>query len=498
MNNIALNIALPLLTAFLLPIISSSSKSAARFIGPFVLLAMLWFALAYFNMLEHPVAIALGGFLPPLGISFHLDNLSLLMACIIPLIMLLLWPYGNKEDFREESLLLLLAGAASGLALSGDLFNIYVFYELLSVASFGLAAANRTGAAFAATFRYVVMSGLGTVLALTGIGLIYTQTGTLNLAHIGLLASQLNNPVGLSAFALIVIGIGVKAEIFPVNGWVPEVYSTASPRISALLAGLISKLAVLVIVRLLVVAYQGSEALTLLLVLGMLGIIWGELSAWRSKDLKRMLSFSSIGQLGMVLVAFSIPGEAGMVAGIAMMLHHLVVKPALFLLTENWNGSLNKLAGAAKSSPLAAALFMLFALSMIGVPPLPGFWAKLLVVTGLVQASAPLYITALVVLLTATIIEAHYLMSTAIKIYSKGKKKQLKKLHQKPFNLSIISVFATVLIVAVLTLAPLGNKLNQIAVESSDRALYISTTLSAKKPTLIRQISMNQQVSKVQ
>ena len=493
MNNIAFNVALPLLTAFLLPIISSGSKSATRFVGPFVLLAMLWFALAYFNVLQHPVAIALGGFLPPLGISFHLDNLSLLMAALIPLMMLLLWPYNNREGFREESLLLLLAGAASGLALSGDLFNIYVFYELLSVASFGLAAANRTAAAFAATFRYVIISGLGTVLALTGIALIYTQTGTLNLAHIGLLASQLNNPVGLSAFALIVIGIGVKAEIFPVNGWVPEVYSTASPRISALLAGLISKLAVLVIIRLLVVAYQGSQALTLLLVLGMLGIIWGELSAWHSKDLKRMFSFSSIGQLGMVLVAFSIPGDAGMAAGIAMMLHHLVVKPGLFLLTENWNGPIKNLKGAATSSPLAAFLFMLFALSMIGVPPLPGFWAKLLLVTGLVEANAPLYIIALVVLLTATVIEAHYLMSTALKIFSKGKKKHFKKLLQTPFNLTIATIFGAVLLAALFTLTPLGNKLNQIATESSDRSLYIKTTLSLKLPPQVKQ-----QVSKVQ
>ncbi len=498
MNNIAFNVALPLLTAFLLPIISSNSKSAARFIGPFVLLAMLGFALAYFNMLEHPIAIALGGFRPPLGISFHLDNLSLLMASIIPFMMLLLWPYANKDGFREEALLLLLAGASTGLVLSGDLFNIYVFFELLSVASFGLAAANRTGAAFAATFRYVVISGLGTILALTGVALIYTQTGTLNLAHIGLLASQLNNPVGLSAFALIVIGIGVKAEIFPVNGWVPEVYSTASPRISALLAGLISKLAVLVIVRLLVVAYQGPEALTLLLVLGMLGIIWGELSAWRSKDLKRMFSFSSIGQLGMVLVAFSIPGEAGMVAGIAMMLHHLVVKPGLFMLTEHWNGSLNKLAGAAKSSPLAAVLFILFALSLIGVPPLPGFWTKLLLVTGLVEASAPLYLTALAVLLSATVIEAHYLMRTAIQMYSKGKKKQVKKLHQTPLNLTIVSVFAVILIAALITLAPLGNKLHHIAAESSDRALYINTTFSVRHTPVRNQISLIKQQSKVQ
>ncbi len=493
MNNIAFNVALPLLTAFLLPIIYSGSKSFTRYIGPFVLLAMLWVALTFLNFLEYPVSIALGGFIPPLGITFHLDRLSLMMAAFIPIMMLLLWPYSNKSGFREEALLLLMAAASSGLVLSGDLFNIYVFYELLSVSSFGLAAANRTPAAFAATFRYLVISGLGTVLALTGVALIYTQTGTLNLAHIGLLASQLNNPVGLSAFALIVIGIGVKAEIFPVNGWVPEVYATASTRISALLAGLISKLAVLVIIRLLVVAYQDSEAYTLLLVLGIAGIIWGELSAWRSKDLKRMFSFSSIGQLGMVLVAFSIPGEAGMVAGIAMMLHHLVVKPALFLLTENWSGSILKLNGAAISSPYAAFLFMIFALSMIGVPPFPGFWAKLLLISGLLEVSSPLYLTALIVLLTATVIEAHYLMSTAIKIYSKGKKKQVKKLRQAPFNIIITSVYALFLLSALLAVAPLGNKITEIAQESGNRSLYITTTLSHRSPPL-----MKQQVSKVQ
>ena len=141
---------------------------------------------------------------------------------------------------------------------------------------------------------------------------------------------------------------------------------------------------------------------------------------------------------------------------------------------------------------------MLFALSMIGVPPLPGFWAKLLLVTGLVEANASLYLTALVVLLTATVIEAHYLMRTAILIYSKGKKKQLKKLHQTPFNLTIVSVFALVLIVALMTLAPLGNKLNKIAAESSDRALYIKTTFPAKKAPIRKQISLNQPESKVQ
>lgn len=482
MNNIAFNIALPLLCAFVLPVIHAGSPLASRIMGPFVLLAMVWFAAFNLYVLQHPISLALGGFLPPQGISFHLDQLALIFALIIPLITLLLWPYRNSHGVREEGLLLLLAGAASGLALSADLFNIYVFYELISVASFGLAAANRSSGAFAASFRYVIISGLGTVLALTGIALIYTQTGTLNLAHIGLLSEQLNNPIGLSAFALIVLGIGVKAEVFPVNGWVPEVYATASVRVSSLLAGLVSKLAVLAMVRLLVVAYEQPGALMVLLVLGVLGILWGEFSAWRSQDMKRMLAFSSIGQLGLVLVAFSIPGQAGMMAGIAVMLHHLIIKPGLFLLTESWHGSITDIAGSARRSPLAAALFMLFALSLIGVPPLPGFWAKLLVVTGLAGMNASAYYTALFVLLAATVVEANYLMRVATRIFSSdgtGSSQPHSRL-----TLGVSSAFALVLLIALLALPPIGQKLDQLGAESSDRFLYIGTTFQNRKATM--------------
>lgn len=474
MNAIAFNIALPLLSAFVLPVIHSNSAYISRLIGPIVLLAMLALAGVSMLALEQPQAIALGGFRPPLGISFHIDELALLMVMIIPAVMLLLWPYRASQGHREESLLLLLAAAATGLALSADLFNMYVFYELISVASFGLAAANRSPAALAASYRYLIISGLGTVLALTGIALIYTQTGTLNLAHIGLLATQLDNGIGLSAFALIVLGIGVKAEVFPVNGWVPEVYSSASIRVSSLLAGLVSKLAVLVMVRLLVVAYYHSDALILLLVLGCLGIIWGEFSAYRSRDLKRLLAYSSIGQLGIILVAFSIPGQAGMVAGIAMMLHHLVVKPGLFLLSENWKGSIKNLKASDSFSTASKWLFALFALSLIGVPPFPGFWAKLLVVTGLSGANSALYTTALFILLTATVIEAGYLMRVAIPVFSL--KIDNIKFSKSVYSLGFSSAFALALIGALFMLSPLGDKLQQMGHQSGDRMLYISTT----------------------
>jgi formate hydrogenlyase subunit 3/multisubunit Na+/H+ antiporter MnhD subunit len=479
MNMITLIVALPLLAAFLLPIGDRAMSSLSRFIGPIVLLINI---LLILNLWQEaggaPVALALGGFRPPLGISFYVDQLALLFALLVSILSLILWPYKGDTNPRVFGLMLLLAGAASGMALSGDLFNIYVFFELLSVASFGLVASQRTGAAFAATTRYLIISGFGTVMALTGIALIYTQTGTLNLAHLAAIApQQLDNATGLTAFALILLGIGVKAELFPVNTWVPEVYATATRRVSALMAGLVSKLAVLVIVRLMVLIFPQPEAMQLMLVLGLVGVLIGELSAWRARDFVRMLSFSSIGQLGLVFVAFSIPGEAGVLAGLAVALHHLLVKPALFLLAERWGGALSRLGGAGRRSPLAAGLFVLFALSLVGVPPLPGFWAKLLTIVGLVGQAEPLYWFAAAVVLVATVVEVNYLFRFGLVLFKD--KEASTQAHQPHGGLDLVtaSVMGVVLLITMFLIAPLGDQLQTISQQATDRGLYISTVL---------------------
>jgi len=482
MSLIILTVVLPLLTAFLLPVFGRVSSLVARYTGPLVLLFCLYITIVIWTEMTKPFMFAIGGFAPPLGIVFYVDQLSLLFTALVLLLTLLLWPYQKKSSIREYSLTLLLAGSACGLALSGDLFNIYVFYELASVASFGLVASAASGAAYAAAIRYVIISGFGSVLALTGIALVYTQTGTLNLAQLAQLApEQLNNSIGIAAFVLILLGIGVKAELFPVNTWVPEVYATAKKRVSALLAGLISKLAVLVLIRLLVLVFHTEQALQIMLLLGVLGVATAELAAWRSKDMSRMLAYSSIGQLGIVFIAFSIPGEAGLYAGIAVSLHHLLVKPALFLLAERWGSSLQGLRGAAKASPVAAILFVLFALSLIGVPPSPGFWAKLLVVMGLISQDMAMYTVALTVILVTTVIEANYLFKVVITLYAKSEagaeaenKPDVNRIHAK-LDLLTSSLFGAVLIAAIFLIVPLGQYVKQTASQASDVKTYIST-----------------------
>lgn len=499
--NPTLPIVLPLLAAFLLGPIGRVSALAGRLIGPVALILSIWvLAQLWLAHGGEPFVLAIGSFAAPLGIVLYVDRLALLFAVLVPTFGLLFWPWGETGDrgARESALLLILMASVTGLALSGDIFNMYVFYELTAVASFGLATANATGRAYIATVRYLLQSAVGSLLALVGIAIIYLRAGTLTLAHLADLApTTLQDPLGLAAFALLLIGIGVKAELFPVNTWVPEVYATAPARVAALLAGLVSKLAVLVIVRLLVLVFHQPEAAQLMIVLGVLGMVSGELSAWRAKDFPRMLAFSSIGQLGMVFIAFSLSGEIGVLAGLAVALHHLVVKAGLFALSERWGGSLDALAGLGRRSPLAGAIYVLFALSLIGVPPLPGFWAKLLVLIGLAKGGGP-QLAAMGALLAVTAIEANYLFRLAVTLYRKDETQdetqgEAQGEIESPAGFApglgagvVAPLFAAVLVTATLAIVPVTEGLRTVARQAADVAGYVQAVFPSSHPPLAR------------
>ena len=511
MNNIVLVVILPLLAAFLMPVLAHSSQVLARTSGLLVLLLSIGIILNVWGQVdEQAVSFAIGGYLPPLGIVFYIDQLSLLMALLVPVMVLIFWPWNRVCHIREYSLMMLLTASASGLALSGDLFNIYVFYELLAVASYGLAAiqtktAGHSRSAIAASFRYLVLGTVGSVMMLIGIAIIYTQAGTLNLAHLALLAPEkLNNIAGLSAFALILIGVGVKAELFPVNSWVPEVYSTVSTRLAALMAGLLSKLAVIIIIRLLILLFPQPEALHLMAILGLLGLITGELVAWRSKDMIRMLSFSSIGQLGLIFLAFSIPGEMGLMAGVALVLHHMLIKPALFMLAEGWQGSLENLAGVAKRSPYAVALFVLLILSLLGIPPLPGFWAKYLLMTGLASQAGSIYTLGMVLVPVAIVIEVAYLFRVVKIMYkeplaepsAEQKTSAHKPFIHKPMDFAVAMVAGILLLMITIKLPVMSDSLSSLARQTGDRQHYINTVFPEIKQ--VKNLSMIERTQRIQ
>lgn len=211
----------------------------------------------------------------------------------------------------------------------------------------------------------------------------------------------------------------------------------------------------------------------IMLALGIMGVLTGELAAWRATDYRRMLAFSSIGQLGTIFIAFSVPGEAGVFAGLAVALHHLLLKPALFMLARRWGGSLANLSGAGRTSPLAAGLFILLALSLIGVPPLPGFWAKLLVLVNLAGQGQALYYLGGMVILVGAALEANYLFRVASGFYHEPSKAVILSPH-KGKDMLIAGLLSSVLLTSVLFISPLADRLHEIAREATDVETYIN------------------------
>jgi formate hydrogenlyase subunit 3/multisubunit Na+/H+ antiporter MnhD subunit len=241
----------------------------------------------------------------------------------------------------------------------------------------------------------------------------------------------------------------------------------------------VSKLALLIILRLLVMLFPFPESYQLLLVLGMLGVISGELAAWRSQDVARMLAYSSIAQLGIMFIAFSIPGKAGIVAGLAVALHHLVVKPALFLLADRWGGSVSGLVGAGRRSPVAAGLFVLLALSAIGVPPLPGFWAKMLVLMPLAEQGAGMSLLGLVVILLGVVMEAGYLFRVVSELYQRRDVGSRMEPHRS-LNVATAGGLSILLLGSIVMLPELSDQLDLFAGQIADVSLYIESVAPNK------------------
>jgi proton-translocating NADH-quinone oxidoreductase chain N len=477
--SLVLLVVMPLLAAFIYPLVYRVSNSLARYFGFLAILLNIAMGLAMWqDIIESgPQTEYLGGFLAPLGIVFHADLFSIVLVLLIAVMSLLLWPKGQYDALREPTLALVMLAGCSGLALSADLFNLFVFYELVAVASYGLAASKGTGASYAAALRFMIISATGSALALLGIALIYTLTGTLNLAQLSQLApAVLSGSVGMAAFTLILIGFGVKAELFPVNVWVPEVYATTTSRISGLLSGIVSKLALLIVMRLLLLVFANTDAPLLLLVVALLTLVSGELAAYHARDLRRVLAYSSIGQLGMVALGFSVANEAGVLAGFAMILHHMLVKPALFLLAEKWNGPLHRLEGAARVSPLSAALFLLLILSLIGVPPLPGFWAKYLLISALMDVENSFYYLAAASVLLMTVIEVAYFLRIVRKLYMDTP--AVVSAHEKR-DLIPTALYSASILLATVFITPIGAGLTQAAKQTTDVDSYAQRIIPA-------------------
>ncbi|MDJ0975314.1 MAG: proton-conducting transporter membrane subunit [Planctomycetota bacterium] len=357
------------------------------------------------------------------GIALVLDGLSaiflLLVALVSSVVIVFGLRYMDSYDGRPlyYALLNLLIAGMNGAVLAGDLFNLYVFIEIASIASYALVAFGTGGHEIEAAFKYLMLGAVASASILIGVGILYASTGLLNMADIGAMVAAGNVSEGalLAAAALFLGGLGLKAAMMPFHAWLPDAHPSAPAPISAMLSGLLIKtLGIYALVRILYVVIGmdgplGGSLQTILLVLGCVSMLGGVLLGLGQTDFKRLLAYHSISQMGFVLVALGANTWLGVAAGLFHAVNHALFKGALFLSAgsiERITGTrdLSKMGGLAKVAPMTAVGTAGAALSIAGVPPFNGFWSKLLILIALFQAGLPVVAAAAAITAVLTLV----------------------------------------------------------------------------------------------
>lgn len=383
-------IVLPLAAAAL-SILVGRSRPAQRIIGVATLTVVAGAAAAILVVVDRDGAIVAraGDWPAPLGITLMADRLSAVMLLVASVVLLAVLVYAIGEPGAErehvgfQSAYLVLAAGVAASFLTGDLFNLFVAFEMMLTASYVLMTLGGRHDQVRSGTTYVVISLLASTLFITTLAFLYAATGTVNMADLSLRIAEL--PPGLrGAFAvLLLVVFGIKAALFPLFFWLPDSYPIAPSPITAIFAGLLTKVGVYAIIRSQLLLFPAdSRPATLLLVIAAATMIIGVLGAIAQDDVKRILSFTIISQIGYMIMGLGFFTVAGVAAVVYSMVHHIVVKTTLFLtggLIEHVAGSsrLTRIGDMIRTAPFLAVLFLLPALSLAGVPPLSGFVSKL-------------------------------------------------------------------------------------------------------------------------
>ena len=346
---------------------------------------------------QGPQAVHLGGWAAPYGIVMVVDQLSALMLVVSVVVSLAVLVYAVSEGVAGgddegpisifyPTFLLLVAGVSNAF-LAGDLFNLYVGFEILLTASYVLLTMGGTAQRIRAGVTYVVVSVISSILFLITLGMIYGATGTVNMADLSVKLADLPQGTQLQLHLMLLIAFGVKAAVFPLSFWLPDSYPTASAPVTAVFAGLLTKVGVYSIIRTETLLFPDRQINGLLMWVALLTMLVGILGALAQIDIKRMLSFTLISHIGYMIFGIAVGTPQALAAVVYYIAHHIVIQTSLFLvagLIERRGGSTNvdRLAGMLRISPLLGVLYLIPALNLGGIPPFSGFLGKV----GLLEA----------------------------------------------------------------------------------------------------------------
>ncbi|MFP3953063.1 MAG: complex I subunit 5 family protein [Candidatus Acetothermia bacterium] len=421
MVNPALLLAGPLALAFLVPVVRYVSQGAVKWIPVFALsFNFIGSVLLIPSTLDEAVVTEIGGFSVPLCINLVAGPLGTILSSFIALIGLLvaIYSFGYIKEgptARYYTLFLLLLVGATGIVLTGDVFNLFVFFEILCISSYSLVAYLGDKSGVEASFKYLVQGSVGSSLLLLGIGLLYGQYGTLNMGDLAGRIGGVGSPSVFVPMMLMVTGLGVEAAIFPLNAWLPDAHSSAPSSISAVLSGIAISVGLYAVARVIFTVFGGAVILQALAVIGLMTLLIGELSAFSQDDIKRLLAYSSIGQMGLIALGFGIATGEGVSGGLFQLISHGLSKALLFLsvgymIYRVGSKRISSLRGSWKRTPVAALGFAVGAFSLIGLPPFIGFPGKFLIVRAALLRGDLFYTVLVAFLLFATLVEAGYFL----------------------------------------------------------------------------------------
>jgi len=400
-------VVIPLVSAFLTLVIGLWKK---RLCYPFVIIALslsLFSCIVTLNtvMKSGTIHYYLGNWDPPWGIEYVVDHLNALVLVFVSFISLMVAIY-SKESIEQEipekvtffyTVFLLQVTGLLGIVVTGDMFNLYVFLEIASLAGYALIAIGEDGAPFA-SFRYVVMGTIGACFYLLGVGYLYIMTGSLNMADLThLLPNLYHSKVIMVAFVFFIVGVAIKMALFPLHAWLPDAYTHAPSAVSALLAPLMTKVGVYVLIRILFTVFRPEfpikilHATDIMAWFGTFAILFGGIMALSQTDFKRMLCYIIVAEIGYMVGGIGMANATAIKGAIFHIINDMFMAACLFLIAgivmhETGGHDISDFTGMFRRMPFTAAIFTIGALAVIGVPPTCGFFSKWYLLLGGIQA----------------------------------------------------------------------------------------------------------------
>ncbi|RNE49902.1 Na+/H+ antiporter subunit D [Corynebacterium alimapuense] len=366
-----------------------------RIIALFTLLALIILATSMLIVtdFEGIQTVQIGGWDAPVGITLVADRLSTLMLAVSAVVLFCVMWYAISQGVRDGSkdepvavflpAYLLLTMGVNMSFLAGDLFNLYVGFEVFLVASYVLLTLGASPSRVRAGVSYVMVSMVSSMVFLFGIGMVYAAVGTINLAQIGLRMEEIPSGIRTAIFGVLLVAFGIKAAVFPLDAWLPDSYPTAPSLVTAVFAGLLTKVGVYSIIRMRSVVFTDGALDGMLMWVALATMIVGILGAMAQNDIKRLLSFTLVSHIGYMIFGIALGSALGLSGAIFYAVHHILVQTALFLvvgLIERQAGtsSLRRLGSLAYTAPVIAVLYLIPALNLGGIPPFSGFLGKII------------------------------------------------------------------------------------------------------------------------